>query len=874
MWWTSRSARPSAIGAATLIVAAMTAPLVAPEPASAVRQGDGPVVLYTRGPVAQQASREEATASARRKGKPANPGKGKPPGEGGNGGSNGKDDPAAGGKDGRAGPAGPLATTPLIPGLGTPPKDVGDQGQVDPISGLGLRNPACDKLHEIRDRLTRLACETNGTPESQYPPTNYGFDTFIDTGIDAPLGNGLSIIVWLLNGIWLGANFILRCVFELLGLGFGLNPFGNGETMRQISGSIGRIYSRITGPWLSTLVVMGGIWFAYKGLVKREVSASVSGTLAAIAMLVLGLWIVHSPGKTVGRVANMSNQVSLGMISAPHTGSISRPLGSFAEAMSETWPRLIEVPFAGLNFSDVSWAMGPPPQEAIEKANEKLCDDVGTEALFEAAKDADGDVETACEEYVQNRYGKPKRVIDLYLRSSPNSPPREALWQYFDKDEGDRFKAKVAAQGGNGVLTRISMLALFLLGLMGALMLLAWLALRLFTQAAIGFVLLLAAPFALFFPLLGDSGRRAFKTWGLTLLGATLAKVIYAAFLSVVLLGITTLGRPGGAIGFLLASAFCWTVFLKRAELVKWLSVGDGDSMRPFSVPSQIAALALGRRVWRTATGAAGGVVGVQQRRGPAARRPPERMPNERKPGERRDHTRRMGIDGLSSSALGVTDRNVLEARQTMAQTQARWGESEWWRSEPVANRAARAEARSPRAARGNRAGPSRAERVRYEQARDVVGNADRETQLRAEQGIVPTRGGLDAEALDRTRRLTDPSGRVRRDGVDRERPERPEDASRQPRRDTEKRVERMRAHDIHLLHAAMEGDPALAHESQMAEEARKRSEEQREGRREGTSHKVRREPRFRQFQPNRRERVSNSRKGLSRGANGRGPDR
>ena len=107
------------------------------------------------------------------------------------------------------------------------------------------------------------------------------------------------------------------------------------------------------------------------------------------------------------------------------------------------------------------------------------------------------------------------------------------------------------------MLTRLSMLALFAIGLLGAILLLAWLAIRLFTQAAIAFVLLLAAPFALFLPLLGDGGRRAFKTWGLTLLGAIVAKVIYAAFLSIVLLGISILGAvdgpAGSATGFLLS---------------------------------------------------------------------------------------------------------------------------------------------------------------------------------------------------------------------------------------------------------------------------------------------------------------------------------
>ena len=170
-------------------------------------------------------------------------------------------------------------------------------------------------------------------------------------------------------------------------------------------------------------------------------------------------------------------------------------------------------------------------------------------------------------------------MIDLYLRSSPGSPARQALWDYFDGDE--RYKAKVAAQGGDGVLTRLSMLALFAIGLLGAILLLAWLAIRLFTQAAIAFVLLLAAPFALFFPLLGDSGRRAFKTWGLTLLGAIARQGDLRRL---------PLGRPAGdrdprpgrrhggsATGFLLAAAFAWSVFLKRAELIGWIAIGERE---------------------------------------------------------------------------------------------------------------------------------------------------------------------------------------------------------------------------------------------------------------------------------------------------------
>lgn len=819
MRWTSRSGQQGAIGAATSVVAAVAVSLAAsPQPAIAFPQGDGPVVLESRGPTAQASKRPVARPPAPSKGKgrtkPANPFAVKPPSS--------TPAPAAGSK-GKAPPKTP--SFPTAAETAAAAKTVGENGQVDPIMGLGLPNPACDRLIEIRDRRTRLACEANGTPESIYPSTNYGFDTFIDTGIDAPMGNGLSVIVWLLNGVWLGVNFVLRCVFELLGLAFGLNPFGDGETMRRISGSIGRIYSGITSPWLSTLVVMAGIWLAYKGLIKREIGASVAGTLGAIAMLVVGLWIVHAPGQTVGRVANMSNDVSLGIISAPHSGSVSRPMGSFAEAMSRTWPRLIEVPFAGLNFSDVRWAMGPPPQEAVEKANEKLCDDVGSEALFEASEGADGDVDKACEEYVRNRYGKPKRVIDLYLRSSPNSPPREALWEYFDKDEADLYKAKVAAQGGDGVLTRISMLGLFLLGLLGAVMLLAWLALRLFTQAAIGFVLLLAAPFALFFPLLGDSGRRAFKTWGLTLLGATLAKVIYSAFLSIVLLGIAILGRPGGAVGFLLAAAFCWTVFLKRADLVKWLSVGNADAVGPFSVPSQIAALALGRRVWKTTKGAVGGLVSLE-RSGPRGMQAAAGRSGERRSSEWREGPRRAELDGFGPNVRRLSGRHLMEAQETVTESTRKYGE----RGRRQAN-AARANVRdgtregSPRTVRSDKDPPAQAEQTRREKARTTI-DAHREAQVRGKRGVGPGPEDLATEGAERAKRAADPAGRVPRPEVDRDRPEAspPTDSSRHERA---KKIERSTEHEAHLLlHAAM-ADPTLHGNAQMAEEAQQRSEKE-----------------------------------------------
>jgi hypothetical protein len=689
-------------------------------------------------------------------------------------------------------------------------KELGSSGQVDPIAGLGIRNPVCDRPEQIRARSTRLSCEATGSPESDYPTSNYGFDVFIATGVTHPIGDFTAAFVTILNGIWLGLIFVLKLVLELLGLAFGLNPFGKGGTMGEVSASIGRLYAQVTDPWLSTLIVCGGIWFAHRGLLRRDLAGGVGGTLAAIAMLVVGLWVVHQPRESVGRLADLSNEVALGTISAPRSGSVERPVGSYAEAMSDTWTRVVEVPFAGLDFSDVSWALSPPPPQAIKRADAFYCEDIGALSLIAAeARLGSSEAQEECRAFARKRYGRARRVIDLYLRSSPGSASRGALWDFFDDEEGDRYKAKVAAQGGDGALTRLSMLALFAIGLLGAILLLAWLAIRLFTQAAIAFVLLLAAPFALFFPLLGDAGRRAFRTWGLTLIGAVLAKVIYAAFLSIVLLGISILGSAAGAggsaTGFLLSSAFCWSVFLKRSELIGWLSIGEVERGAGPGFGLGVALSSAGRATRGGAESlrgfAARGASWGRERRALGA-----------------EATRRSAIGSLQGSARALAEQRYRDARQTVASYDAASTEQQApspvaaVSSSPAAPVAAGGPstpdpdlARGPAPGHGRHSPPSR---ERYEAAKELIARADRDRDRggsRLGDRELRRYAAEDRELLERSR---DPADHAHRVGIDRGRFE----ELRGPERERlEGEIEKARKRDLHRLGAAEAPGRALS---------------------------------------------------------------
>jgi hypothetical protein len=687
-------------------------------------------------------------------------------------------------------------------------KELGSSGSIDPLSGLGIRNPVCDEPAEIRSRETRTSCEVTGTPETTYPTSDYGFDVFIPTGVTHPIGDFTAGFVTILNGIWLGLLFVLKLVLTLLGLAFGLNPFSDGPTMARISAAVSQIYATVTEPWLSALVVCAGIALAWRGLISRNVAGSVAGTIAAVAMLVLGIWVVHAPRESVGRLASLSNQLALSVIAAPQSGSLADPTGSYAEAMSHVWSRLVEVPFAGLDFSDVNWALGPPPEEAVKKADEAFCEDNGSLTLL--AQLSHLGISTAkdeCAHFAEARYGKPKRVIDLYLRSSPGSSARAALWNYFDND--DQYKPKVAAQGGDGVITRLSMLALFAIGLLGALLLLAWLAIRLLTQAAIAFVLLLALPFALFFPLLGDWGRRAFRRFGLALVGAVLAKVIYAAFLSVVLLGIVTLGSVdgagGSATGFLLSAAFSWAVFLKRGELIGWISVGEHERLAGLGVGG-VAGFAIGRRAARSPTRAVTKGAAVASRRS----RERSRLVAET--------TRRTARDSLAESARALGDAHLSEARETVAaheRSRAGDGEDRKTRSGAQATTVStrqgeRTRGGSTRPEEGDkRAGPhdraSAPPIERYRAAKELIARAERGEQRGGERWTRRDLAGFAREDRALLRDSTDPADHSHRIGMERSRFEQFQGPDRER---AAEQIEKARRRDARRLEVTADGEP------------------------------------------------------------------
>jgi hypothetical protein len=612
--------------------------------------------------------------------KPADPPKGKGGGKGQGGGkSQGGGTSQGGGSD------------PGLIGSAASGDDI-TYGSVNPLS---IENPLCDQHLKPREKAN---CELTGSPSTRYPTSNYGLEVHADdTGSvhDNIVGAFQTMLASVANAIWMAALFVLNLVLTLLSWAFTLNPFGDGKTMGAIGDGLERFYRVFTSPWLVFAMAALGAWGVWKGIVRREVAASIAGMAVSVVMMIGALIVLHEPKATVGTAAGYVNKAAQSLIGAPLEGSLKDPEGSYAAATSETWNAMTVPGFAALNFTDVGWALEKPEDDILEFANRYACFDyaylpAGDKALWTAIA-ASGD--EGCSDQLLKQIPKPHTNAEIWLRNSTGSSVRQKLWDELT-DEDSPYRSYMSIQGGGGSWTRLPLVVVIVLGLLGGICLLAWLAIRLFVQTAVAFVLLLAAPLVLFMPAFGERGRASFVFWGTTLAGAIVSKLVYAAMLAVVLFATNTIARladGSGGLGsitaFLIMAGLWWAVFLKRDELLNFVSIPGGES----SGRSTLDRLFHGARLAGHGSGlvrglaggaagaAAGGFLGSKLAEGadaPRAHKSLDQRAAQRLDGEYEDARRTLSEHEQKQARLEGLDQEEAQTRERLAELSGAAGAS------------------------------------------------------------------------------------------------------------------------------------------------------------------------------------------------------
>lgn len=465
---------------------------------------------------------------------------------------------------------------------------------------LTLRSPLCAPgPRAALPADQRRACERSGSPVSGVPTVNYAFDIHWNPPVTRPAEVAVRTLYEVLDTLWVALLFVVRGALTLLDWAFSLNPFDAGSS-GELAQTLERFGAVIEEGYLSALIVALGLWGIWNGLVRGRTPETLGGLAAAVALLALALATIHAPDRTAGLVARLANQAAMGLMAAPSHGVDAAPVASYAEAVDGLFDDLVRGPWCALQFRTERFCMGTAEAAAVQATLEAAEDD----AVPPGAKDP-----------------RPSRG-ELWLAFAPGSEPRAALHDFYAGKDGGRVGAfgvtiintpigdkqghdpeQVALQGADGTLVRLPLLVVLVLGILGALCLLLWLTVRLLDQAITGFVLLLLTPLALLLVAFGETGRAAFVRWALALLGALVSKAVYAALFGVIvaasqLLSATDADGTEWMLGWLLQTAFWWSVFFRREKLIGYLSVVPSfDGRRP---RSRLASL-LGYRV---ATGA------------------------------------------------------------------------------------------------------------------------------------------------------------------------------------------------------------------------------------------------------------------------------
>jgi hypothetical protein len=185
----------------------------------------------------------------------------------------------------------------------------------------------------------------------------------------------------------------------------------------------------------------------------------------------------------------------------------------------------------------------------------------------------------------------------LFLSLPANGPARNSindggslLRALCGSSEATNCRGPTAAQAefrtNGGTWPRVGGLLLILAGVVGMLLLLGFIAMRLLAAAIFSLLYLLLAPGMVLAPALGENGRAIFRAWGARLLGAVIAKLLFAFLLGVVLaiLAILSrLGQLGWWTQWLLMSAFWWGAFIRRHQALGAAHVAVGREPRPAS---------------------------------------------------------------------------------------------------------------------------------------------------------------------------------------------------------------------------------------------------------------------------------------------------
>jgi hypothetical protein len=431
--------------------------------------------------------------------------------------------------------------------------------------------------------------QVGGGLADQYPLSAYALDYHVDVGLTDPGGVAPMIAHWAAAQLWSMTSFLVKVVIDLFTWAFSLDLLGGtgGGALAPVSEAIANVYEHVIGEaWMVVAILIAGIWGIWKALVQRRYTETAGALGLSVLFVLVALFFVYQPERTVGEASRWTNQMSLAFLAGANRGSLDDPQQAKRQVADHLFESLVYEPWVVLQFGGLRHCVDtghvdehgyPRPVGPHDPARD-VCRD-----HLKPGTDGHGGY---APRFLRQPAGSDERDAEYdALRKGELPEDRERQFAGYRVDKAD--SPAVDIQQAGGAFQRLTVAVVLFLGTLGAVALLGFLSLAVILAQVVALVLLGFAPVALVIGIFPGAGHAFFRGWLAKLATAIFIKALYSLVIAIVVAVSAALASATAELGFLLAfglqAVFFWAIFLYRKQISARLvaaTTGSGYSER------------------------------------------------------------------------------------------------------------------------------------------------------------------------------------------------------------------------------------------------------------------------------------------------------
>ena len=195
----------------------------------------------------------------------------------------------------------------------------------------------------------------SGGLSERYPLSAYQLDYHTQVGITQMDGVPPTIAHWAAAQIWSLTSFLTKTVIDLFTWAFSLNLLGGapgqGGALAPVADAITSIYENVIGEaWMVVAIVLAGMWGIWKALVQRRYTETAGALALSVVFVLVALFFVYQPERTVGQASDWTNTMSLAFLSGTSRGTVDDPAQAKRHVADQLFDALVYRPWVVLEF--------------------------------------------------------------------------------------------------------------------------------------------------------------------------------------------------------------------------------------------------------------------------------------------------------------------------------------------------------------------------------------------------------------------------------------------------------------------------------------------------------------------------------------------